>query len=224
MDRTPRVLGSFIRPCDTLERMGDTSSARIVRMLDDPAVSGSLLLVGLAMAAQLDLRQKWIKPDEIARQAFGVDNNYAQRKLRMVLREDIRRYVIPTGERAEHRCQGPMPRAPFCRRSPTWRTTLGNWETGERSYLLACNKHADWFQAVSRENLAAKPEKVPLPPANTGGALRVHLPEINWPRVWRSVDSTWVEHPERTPWPKPTLQLVMGDGLGGGEAAALAPV
>lgn len=191
-------------------------------MLNDPAVTGDLLLVGIAMAAQLDFQQTWIKFEDVARQAFG-GGSFAYGKAHLAMREDIRRYQVPRDE-TERRCQAPMPRAPYCRRSPTWRSTLGNWETGERSVIAACNRHRDWFHRVHKENLDAKPEIVPLPPANTGGVLRVHFPEIDWPRLWLSLNPNWVEHPEVKSWPKPTLQLLLGDGVGGDGAADLRPI
>lgn len=192
--------------------MVDVRGARIVRMLDDPAVGGDLLLVGIAMAAQLDFQGKWIKFEDVARQAFGEESG-SYRKAWWVVKDDIRRYCMPRDDRAERRCQGPMPRAPYCRRSATWRTVVSDWETGERSPLVACNRHYDWFNKVHKENRDAKPDIVPLAPANAGGALRAHLPEIDWPRLWLSLDSKWVEHPEKQVWPKPTLEVIIGGGL-----------
>lgn len=181
-------------------------------MLDDPAVGGDLLLVGIAMVAQLDFRGTWIKFKDVARQAFG-EGDHFYRKAWCVMKDDVRRYQMPRDDKVERRCQGPMPRAPYCRRSPSWRAAVTDWETGERSMLSACNRHQDWFRAACKENRDARPDIVPLAPANAGGVLRVHLPEIDWPRLWLSLDSKWVEHPEKQVWPKPTLEVIIGGGL-----------
>lgn len=89
-----------------------------------------------------------------------------------------------------------------------------DWATGEMHHLAVCSRHKGWFDEQRWANQAAQPtqpENVPLPPANHGGVLAKHFPEINWPKFWRKLDPSWVEHPEVVPWPKPPLTLLLGD-------------
>lgn len=54
--------------------------------------------------------------------------------------------------------------------------------------------------------------KMDMPRADHRSALAPHFPELDWQAFWRLLDPRWVEHPEVSPWPKPSLQLVLGDG------------
>lgn len=197
--------------------MADVRGARIVRMFEDPKLTGDLLLVGIAMATHLDFQKKWITMKEVAKWTYGPNDEYAVRKVSNVVREDIRTYRTPRLD--SYACQGPMPRAPKCRRSSTWSTTLTDWETGERTILRACSKHRHWFDELHAANRASKPDIVPLPYANFGGVLAPYFPEIHWPKTYRTWDPKWVQHPE--PPDRPVLQLLRGDGLGGDGAAVL---
>lgn len=86
--------------------------------------------------------------------------------------------------------------------------------TGERMWVGACTNTAckAWFAAVLERNereLATNPP--PRPPANTGGVLERHLPEIDWWAIYRHLDETWTPPPENETWHRPKLQLVLGE-------------
>jgi hypothetical protein len=188
----------------------DARGARIVRLLEDPAVGGDLLLVAVALAAKYD---------------FGVDYGGSLTgmaalifpgqhtpvwRLKEACRKDIRTYEPPLPGRAT--CLAPMVRRDgVCGRNATCWGYLTDWSTGIQSYTGGCSRHAGWFHKVCHKNWAGRPDVVPLPPANAGGALRHHFPRIDWPTFWRRLDPRWVEHPEAQAWPKPDLTLVLGD-------------
>lgn len=198
-------------------------------MLADPDLTGSLLTVGVSLAARLDFGGPWPDLAEIATEvcrppeppsAFvtaPVSANLAHAseslpKWHMVahwLREDARTYQPP---RLVYRCAAPMVRKTgVCGRSAREVTYLTNWSTGERIPLAGCSRHEEWFKATRRAHLESKPGPVPLPKANHGGVLARHFPEIDWPALWHDLDRRWVQHPEPVPWPKPTLTLLRGD-------------
>lgn len=192
----------------------DTRSPRAVRIMQDPEVSGDLLLVALGFALYVDfLGVKVIKSSELAKHLWPDRSKDEQWwKLRRVFEDDARTYKPPR-VKWERRCDSPMIRrdGPCGQRATTWRY-LTDWSTGEKSLLCACSRHSDWFREQELANRAAKPNEVPLPAANHGGLMARYFPEYDWPAYWKKLDPRWVEHPEAKPWPKPTLTLVLGDG------------
>lgn len=205
----------------------DVRGARSVRMMQDPELGGDLLLVGLVLAARLDFGLKVGRTVlDVGRLAFpGRGDQFADREVRWALRGDIRRYKPPSYEADVVGCLGPMVRAPRCRKKPVLRGYLHDWSTGEAVPHVACSKHSSWFWQLARQDHAMKPEVPVLAPANHGGVLARHIPEVDWRRLWRRLDPAWVEHPEKRPWPRPTLELVLGGGEdGGGERPRLTPM
>jgi len=101
---------------------------------------------------------------------------------------------------------------------------ITDWDTGELVHCGACSRHQDWWWRTRAANRAARPDVPPLPYANHGGALRAHFPRLDWPRLWRRLDSRWVEHPEGQAWPKPDLTVIFGDDEGGGAVPLLSVV
>lgn len=215
---------------------------RIAAMLADPDCVGELLLVGIALARGVDLNDpaplgKEYRLGDVAAHLYGPVRYCADlalpmgpgwqerhrtsggnnRRLKDVLRADIRRYV-PTG-RAFHSVACGRPRirtAGLCDRnaSPNHTHRLTDPATGERMWVGACNQTAckAWIAAVvanNREECAAN--NVPVPPANVGGVLERHLSEIDWWALYRWLDPTWTPPPEAEPFRKPTLTLVVGD-------------
>jgi hypothetical protein len=64
---------------------------------------------------------------------------------------------------------------------------------------------------LARNAAELKANPAPVPPANTGGVLERHLPEIDWWKVWTHVDKSWSPPPEGERFHKPKLTLVMGE-------------
>ncbi|MEU7170343.1 hypothetical protein ABZ949_02480 [Micromonospora tulbaghiae] len=135
-----------------------------------------------------------------------------------LLKNDIRRYD-PAADRpgpawARVPCSGPMVRRPVCGQpGQTWRYfTIP--ETGRKQVKGACRKHHDWFMAEWKANVAAvNAATVPVPPANVGGRLARHLPDIDWPALWVGLDPAWVAPPEVETSARPRLRLVVGSEL-----------
>lgn len=84
--------------------------------------------------------------------------------------------------------------------------------TGRRHTVGACSQKAcqAWFAGLLVRNGAElKAHPAPFPPANTGGVLERHLPELNWWKIWAHVDPHWTPPPEGDRFHRPTLTLVM---------------
>lgn len=204
--------------------MGHTFSAlsdyrnRIANMLDDPDCTDDLFTLGVSL---LDLAVLRINRDErswsfYAERAWGSKSNW---KLRDVLRKDIRRYdAIKDAEARDpaRRCGSPMIRRQGpCGNSASLRTMLTDPDTGRKQWIAACSRHRDWFEDRVRNNRLAveQTEAVERPPANAGGVLARHIPEIAWEDLWRKLDPNWTPPPEAEPEEvplKPRLQLVLG--------------
>lgn len=200
--------------------MTDVRGARIVRLLDDPALGGDLLLVAVALAAKYDFG--WDYGNSLNTLGARLWPEFAQRgwRIRDVFKRDIRTYRPPTDFKRV--CGSPMIRRETpCGMSATSWGYVTDWATGEKSYVGACSRHRAWFNAATDANRALKPDVVPLPCANHGGALAVHFPRVDWRAFWARLDPLWVEHPEQKPWPKPDLQLVLGEGAPGDGATPL---
>jgi hypothetical protein len=100
-----------------------------------------------------------------------------------------------------------------CGRPRTRFGYLTDWATGDKTWLAACTRHDDWWQAKRAANEADRPAHPPLPAANHGGVLARHFPELDWPKLWTwASGGTWQQHPEEKPRPKPSLILYLGVG------------
>ncbi|MGH3480525.1 MAG: hypothetical protein ACRDQD_27295 [Nocardioidaceae bacterium] len=196
--------------------MTDVRGARILRLLADPEPHGELLLVGMAMAAKLDLAPR--KPDFFPLLVQDIWPEWPDRMRRLmgVIADDARTYRAPSAGR---KCTAPMRRrAGWCGKNWSTGGWTTDWSTGERTWIAACNRHRPWVDEEMAANYAAKPEgDVPLPCANSGGVLAQHFPELNWYSLWRKCAPRWVQHPEVKPWPKPTLEVVLGEGVDDGD-------
>lgn len=191
-------------------------------MLGDDQLSGDLLLVGLVIADHVDGEhgEDRLTIGRVARQAFP-QKRWRRDHIRRVLEDDARTYKPPEPAMWPAPCTAPMVRRPGqCGRGASSRGWLTDWSTGEQWFDAACARHSDWFWSQNRANQAARPKRLVLPPANHGGVLAKHLPELDWRAMWRwATRDTWVEHPEVEPWRPPTFTLVLGDGRDDAEAA-----
>ena len=209
--------------------MNETYSAlreyrkRIAAMLDDPECTGDLFGLGVAL---LDFAILRINRDErswahYATRAWGDRAGYTSRYgVREVLRKDIRRYdAIKDAEERDpaRRCGAPMIRRQGpCGQSASRRAMLTDTMTGRKQWLAGCKRHEDWFNARVRANKAEVDEiaEAVRPPANAGGVLARHIPEIDWEAVWVGLDPSWTRPPEAEPEPVevyPKLRLVLSD-------------
>jgi hypothetical protein len=92
--------------------------------------------------------------------------------------------------------------------------TLIDPATGQRRTVGACTQKLcrAWFDDLLARNAAElKKHPAPEPPANTGGVLQRHLPELNWPKIWSRVDKDWRPPPEGVRFERPKLTLIHGD-------------
>jgi hypothetical protein len=193
--------------------------ARVVAaMIEDPDLTGDLLLVGIYMARVYLLREPDLESlpmDRIARAVMPRGSMwYRSRQVLRLFKEDIRRYEPERNLMAADLCRAPMiRRAGECGQ----RANGGDWvtdpATGERTYLGACSRpeHHEWVRGVvanNREELERHP--APAAAANTGGVLTRHLPELNWEKFWRKVDPRWTPPPENEPRPaSPRFELLV---------------
>lgn len=225
---------------------------RVAGMLADPECVGELLLVGIGMARSVDLGDPpWLDgsmqmrviaeqvygrrqlPDRILGTAHRTDRGDVRpkRRIRDVFFADRRRYSPDVdGDRGFGfvPCGRPMVRREgLCGRNPSHdlQRRLTDPVTGQRRTVGACSQAAcrAWFEDLLARNAAElKANPSPQPPANTGGVLERHLPEIDWWKVWGHVDSNWTPPPEGETFRRPTLTLVVDDG-GPGELVVAAP-
>lgn len=194
-----------------------TYHARIRAMLDDPECGGDLLSLGISLLDYAILRTTTDKSwQHYAKAAWGESHRY---QVRDVLRKDIRRYDAfkdAEGGQWARICGAPMIRRQGpCGQTGSLRTMLTDSESGRRQWLAACSRHREWFEARVHENRMAvtSDDVVVRPPANTGGVLARHIPEIDWPTTWVKLDPNWTPPPEETPLEvplKPRLRLVLG--------------
>jgi hypothetical protein len=202
--------------------MNDTQGTRISRLVNDPNLSGDLLLIGVVLATNNDFAGgSSLKVSALAKAAWPkLPPSDAMYKAKDALKSDIRRYRTPdTAGRPT--CGSPTPRKEACGRNHSMFGYATDWDTGEQTLIAACSRHSDWFRVLLDTNRAARPETVPLAAANSGGDLARHFTEVDWPKLWALLDPRWVRHPEARPWPKPKLSLVLGNGDDGDDKPAL---
>lgn len=201
---------------------------RITALLDDPDLTGDLLLIAIALARHFDLRDGGDKED-VAGAALGMfpgDTQAVYVRVFKALRSDIRRYEVPPGGGPDGRntCDAAMVTRDRCGKPASCGTIVWDPDTGEGRHLSACGQrdHRDWWKEQSKAAKAARQaagDDFPRPPANTGGVLARHFPEIDWPNMWAHLDDDWEPHPEPVEpvqMPFEGLRLITGDGAGAG--------
>lgn len=194
---------------------------RIAAMLADPECHGDLLLLGIGLLDYAVLRTETAKTfDHYAARVFNKPSS-SPLAVRGILRDDIRRYDWRQDQGAQvvTRCGAPMIRRTGpCGQSASSRFMATDALTGRKQWVGACARHRDWFAQqlhIDRANRAADHDEAVSPPANAGGVLARHIPEIDWEGVWRNIDPKWTPPPEDAPAPvrvRPTLTLVVGTG------------
>lgn len=214
---------------------------RVAGMLADPECVGELLLIGIGMARSVDLSDPpWLigsmqmrviaeqiygkrrLPDRILGTAHITDrgDTNPKRRIQDVFFADRRRYSADVdGDRGYGyvSCGRPMIRRDgLCGRNAAHelQRRLTDPATGQRRTVGACSQAAcrAWFVDLIERNAAElKANPAPQPPANTGGVLERHLPEIDWWKIWAWCDPNWAPPPEGETFRRPTLTLVMDD-------------
>lgn len=193
---------------------------RIAAMLDDPECTSDLFALGVSLLDFAVLRETPDKSWDFYADRVLDATNWRRAHVRDVLRKDIRRYdalkdadaVGPARE-----CGAPMVRRQGpCGQSASRRSMLTDPLTGRKQWLAGCKRHEEWFNAQVRANRASQAEvaEAVRPPANTGGVLARHIPEIDWEGAWRKLDPTWSPPPEAEPESVPVfpkLRLVLGE-------------
>lgn len=197
--------------------MTDIRHARIARMLDDPDLTGELLLVGVGFARFLDFggipAGEKLNIKHVARCVWP-GSRMRNWSVQRTIADDARTYEPPRRTGDGWICGAPMIRRDgACGRGTSYSRLITDWSTGEQSWLAACSRHVHWYDQEARGNREAKPDRLVLPAANHGGLLARHIPEFGWPKIWHwATDGRWVELPEVTPWRPPTFTLHLGDG------------
>lgn len=208
---------------------------RIAGMLADPECVGELLLVGMAMARSVDLDDPpwgvrmslapiawsvygrfWQSPSMLVPDRTAHGHHHPCKRLLDVFRYDRRRYEPADSDNPWATfCERPMlRRSGVCGGSGSSGAWLIDPANGLRSYVGACSQPScrRWIARMVERNaaeLAAHP--APVPPANRGGVLERHLPEIDWWKVWRGVAKDWTPPPEGRAFERPTLTLHVAD-------------
>lgn len=208
-------------------------------MLADPELTEDLLLIGLWLARAVHLHipdptnAEWHLSD-IAADLFPLRTKPAMSgfghaegqttgrdvwKVFDLLKSDIRRYDAradqPRPPWARTPCSGPVVRRAECGKPSVTQGYFTDVNTGRRRLAGGCRKHEQWFQAAWQENRAAVRDaaEIPRPPANAGGKLARHLPDIDWPVLWRGLDKNWVAPPEVNSWAKPSLRVLVSPDM-----------
>lgn len=191
---------------------------RIKAMLDDPECTGDLFGLGIAL---LDFAVLRINRDEKTWQ-FYADQALTHKHrgyVRDILRKDIRRYdplKDAEGNEPYRKCGAPMARRQGpCGQSASRQAMLTDAMTGRKQWVAGCKRHEEWFNARVRANRAevAEISEAVRPPANAGGVLARHIPEIDWHAAWLKIDPSWTPPPEQEPEVVPVfpkLRLVLG--------------
>lgn len=213
-------------------RLYDKTCAALIA---DPDITGDLLLIGLWLARATVLDDP--KPGEgrwstkaIARDLYGRGRAYSVTGMGMdshvpshhmvtvreALRKDLPRYDPFIDNPGEDHCGAPMPRAPFCRRSVMSSGFSTDPDTGRMIPFAVCGRkdHQQWWRGQDRERRALLGElgdRVPKPPANTGGALQRHIRGIGWAKFYKLLDSRWEPPAEGASTRKPSLKVVAND-------------
>lgn len=148
---------------------------------------------------------------------FSRAHGYATKwgRVATVVAADIRRYVPPSHNTRGIRCARPrIKTVGLCDRAVDGFDTelLTNLVDGTQTRIgscknVACKKWLADTVYANRRDAAANPP--PRPPANTGGVLDRHIPEIDWYSIYRALDPRWKPPPEGQPMQLPRLKLIV---------------
>ncbi len=189
-------------------------------MLEDPDVTGDLLLIGMWMARVVHLGIPTPGTDgwgwkAVCTDIYGGTGRNELHRLTRALRDDIPRYD-PHRDRDSWgypTCSAPMIRRKgACGQQATKEQLLTELATGLGVFVGACSRHRSWLDGHlldNRQQVKALGDHLPRPPANCGGVLARHIPRgIGWRKLWLSLDLNWAPTPTATPAPRPRFELL----------------
>ena len=176
---------------------------RIEAMIADEECVGDLMLLGVALARWVDYHLPALaKGERLTWERLGrlvvKPSRSGSLEVKQILKRDIRRYD-PITDAGSHffqsRCGAPMIRRQGPCGGPSTRQVLvSDPDTGRKSWLSGCTRHADWFTAQRIKSREVEPARMPF--ANAGGVLARHFPDIDWPDLYRKLDPQWAPPPE----------------------------
>jgi hypothetical protein len=189
------------------------------RMLNDPDLTGELLLFALALDEVIVTRKEqgrrtlrnWVQ--EVAVLAHEETSYYLRYWGKSVLRDDFPRYEAPRPH-GRTVCVAPMIR----REGPCGKVASLSWIdsdpiTGESMHVGLCARHRGGeVQAYyDRRHAEWVANGKPIPPANTGGVLRRYF-SADWDSIyqWARPGSTPMEGGREATPPRPKLRLIPG--------------
>lgn len=193
------------------------------KMLNDPDLTGDLLLFALALDEVILIRSEdgrrrkrpgnWVA--DVAALAHG-DSHYHRRYWgRKVLADDLPRYEPPQIEYG-HPCSAPMIRREgLCGKHGTTRLVDHDPHTGEGRWISLCSRHRpleEQFRARQRDWIA---NGKPMPPANAGGVLKRYW-DADWDYLyrWAAPGRAPLEGGREATPPRPRLRLIQGGDEG----------
>ncbi|WP_029923834.1 hypothetical protein [Nocardia otitidiscaviarum] len=193
--------------------------ARRRRMLNDPDLTGDVLLFALALDELLATRKEqgrrslknWVA--EVAELAHGTGEYYRPYWGKKVIREDFPRYEVAALEPGQPRCVAPMVRRDgVCGRAPQVWFVDHDPETGEGRNVGLCRRHRPGLEGYyQRRREEWRRNGKPVPPANTGGVLRRYF-TADWDAIygWARPGVEPMEGGREATPPRPRLRLIPG--------------
>ncbi|WP_159840172.1 hypothetical protein [Nocardia sp. CY41] len=192
------------------------------RMLNDPDLTGDLLLLTLALDEFLVSRNEQGRKKlrnwawEVAHLTHGNSDYHLRYWTKKVIADDLPRYepIKPKGRG----CVAPMVRREgACGNAGTTSRVDRDPLTGDSRWVHYCARHKHLAGPVEARIREWVENGKPSPPANTGGVLRRYF-DADWDTVyrWASGREPMEGGREATP-PRPKLRLITGgaEQLGG---------
>ncbi|MGW2666085.1 hypothetical protein ACWCW7_34460 [Nocardia tengchongensis] len=189
------------------------------RMLNDPDLTGDLLLFAMALDEVIVTRREqgrrslrnWVI--DVAALAHGTDRAYYVRHWgRNVVGDDIPRYEPQGSNRRGIGCVAPMLRREgLCGKRSSVLLTDYEPETGIAQHVGLCARHRGLEAGYEQRRLAWIEHGKPLPPANTGGVLRRYF-DADWDAIyhWARPGLKPMEGGREATPPRPKLRLLSG--------------
>jgi hypothetical protein len=148
------------------------------QLLEDPNLTGNLLLVALVLDQLIAEGKRPIRMGKVA-ELTGLGGG-----MRRILLDDVPRYQPPP---RPGKCQVRGPRNGQCPRYASTVVALPDPEDGTTTWAAGCalTTHSTWATAEQRRHREALGDSVPpLPVYNTRSVLAASFPEIDFPEWW----------------------------------------